>query len=486
MNRWQTLRRSGTFGLADYAAMVAEAGLGEGFAPFTMTLGGQKAEPIPNDFVGYVNRAYKANAVAFACHLTRLMLFAQIRFAYRARNRDNGRPGDLFHSAALDLLDRPWPGGTTADLTARMIQDADFAGNSYVTDSRHLNLPTNGTRQLHRLRPDWCYLILGSQLEPGDPNLGMDAHVLGLFYDPPAASSDERTRVLMPGEYAHFAPIPDPLAHFRGMSWLTPVLREIQADGMATIHKLKFFELGATPNMVIKHDFNDPDKLKRAAALFKEQQEGVGNAYRTLHLMKGADPQVVGKDFQQLDFKATQGAGETRVAAASGVHPSIVALSEGMQGSPLAEGNFQAARRLTTDRTLRWLWGNASASLETLTGSPRQAELWYDTRDVAFCQEDEKDAAEISQIQATTITSYITAGMTPDSAVAAVETGDLSLLEHSGLVSVQLLPPGTGDTSAAVPVPARDVAGLMRDGWTVAVETVERDRLPELTEGVRS
>jgi hypothetical protein len=29
---------------------------------------------------------------------------------------------------------------------------------------------------------------------------------------------------------AHWSPIPDPLANFRGMSWLTPVLREIDAD----------------------------------------------------------------------------------------------------------------------------------------------------------------------------------------------------------------------------------------------------------------
>jgi hypothetical protein len=36
---------------------------------------------------------------------------------------------------------------------------------------------------------------------------------------------------------AHFAPIIDPLADFRGMSWLTPILREIQADQAMTRHQ---------------------------------------------------------------------------------------------------------------------------------------------------------------------------------------------------------------------------------------------------------
>jgi hypothetical protein len=178
---------------------------------------------------------------------------------------------------------------------------------------------------------------------------------------------------------------------------------------------------------------------------------------------------VVGKDFQQLDFKATQGAGETRIAAAAGVHPSIVALSEGMQGSPLAEGNFQAARRLTADRTLRWLWGNAAASLEVLVGTPDGAELWYDGRDVAFLQEDEKDAADIAQTKASTINSYVAAGWTPESSIAAVQNGDESLLEHSGLVSVQLLPPGVNDDRSAVRIPAREVADLIERGWTVSL-----------------
>ena len=38
----------------------------------------------------------------------------------------------------------------------------------------------------------------------------------------------------------HFAPIPDPLSRFIGMSWLTPILREIQSDQAMGKHQTKF------------------------------------------------------------------------------------------------------------------------------------------------------------------------------------------------------------------------------------------------------
>lgn len=427
-SRWQTLKRSGTFGIDHYAELAAEYGM---HSSISQTWNGQTAETIPNSFPGYVQQAYKANSVVFACHLTRLMLFSQIRFAYRRRNRANGRPGDLFYNSTLDLLERPWAGGTTGDLAARMIQDVDFAGNAFLTVWRG---------RIHRLRPDHVWIVLGSDLDARDPDLALDSHVIGYVYDPPALANP---RVLLPEDMAHFAPIPDPIANFRGMSWVTPVLREVQGDQAATTHKLKFYDNAATPNIIIQHQSSDHDKIKQFAGWFREQQEGMTNAYKTLHLAEGADPKVVGADFKSLDFAATLALGEDRIAAAAGVHPSIVGLSDGLSGSSLNAGNFGAARRLTADRTLRFLWGNAASSLETLFPAPARSQLWYDARDVPFLQEDEKDAADIQQTHAATISSYVSAGFTPESAVAAVVNGDTALLEHTGLVSVQLLPPGT-------------------------------------------
>jgi hypothetical protein len=354
-------------------------------------------EGIGSDFVSLVQNGYKSNGVVFACELTRTQLFAEARFQWRRMN--NGRPGDMFGTRDLRILERPWTGGTTGDLLTRMLLDADFAGSAFI--ARPLEQPD----RLMRMRPDWVTMVLGSHDEPDEANLAMDAEFLGVIYHPGGVMSGRGTpRVLLAEEVAHFAPIPDPLATYRGMSWLTPIIREMQADAAATLHKLMFFENGGTPQMVVSMGPNvSPESLQQFVAKMEDSHTGAHNAYKTLYLGGGADVTVVGKDLRQLDFKVTQGAGETRIASAAGVHPVIAGLSEGLAGSSLNEGNFRSAARLVADRTLRPLWRNVAGSLQDIVPAPQgaPAELWYDERDISFLQENRKDAADIQSVQAT-------------------------------------------------------------------------------------
>ena len=63
------------------------------------------------------------------------------------------------------------------------------------------------------------------------------------------------------------------------MSWLTPILREIQADQAMTRHQRKFFDNGATVNMVIKHDpAANEEKVRRWAEQMNAKHGGVSNA----------------------------------------------------------------------------------------------------------------------------------------------------------------------------------------------------------------
>jgi hypothetical protein len=114
-------------------------------------------------------------------------------------------------------------------------------------------------------------------------------------------------------------------------------------------------------------------------------------------------------------------------------------LSESMQGSSLNAGNYTAARRRFSDGTIRPLWRAAAGALQTLVPPPSPGNrLWFDDRDISFCQEDVKDAADIKQTEASALRTLVDAGFEPETAVAAVRTGDFSLLVHSGLYSVQL------------------------------------------------
>jgi phage portal protein BeeE len=398
---------------------------GVGYPLVQTTMGSLNREKVAASAIA----GYKASGPIFSLVLARMQVFSQVRFQWT--RFQGSQPGDLFGSPELSLLETPWANGTTSDLLARMELHNSLAGNAYVRRTS----PT----QLNVLRPDFVTIILGSQEDEEDPANAADVTVAGYLYAPAGG----RARIFLPDELCHFAPIPDPWFHFLGQSWITPVLRELQGDMAAVDHKYQFFTNGATVNLAIS--FNPSvaiDTVRQFKELMEEEHRGVANAFKTLYLGGGADPKVVGSTLKDMDYAVVQGRAESRLASAAGVHPTVVGFSEGLQGSSLNAGNFQAARRLFGEKTLTHLWGNAAASLQSIVRPPdSRASLWYDSR-IPFMREDAADLAAIQVQQAQAIGALVKDGFTPESAVAAITKNDLGLLEHTGLTSVQLLPPG--------------------------------------------
>jgi len=437
-------REQAALGLSDWAAMFESFV----FNGQNYTLPHATQEDIGHQFASLGRGAYKANGIVFAVMAVRMNLFAEARFMYR-RTR-GGRPGDLFDFRDSDLavLRKPWPGATTVDLLTRMIQHADLAGNAFVA---------RRSGKLAVLRPDWVTIVGGVR---GDEDASVwhpDAEVLGYAYEEGGPGSGRPVMMFDVSEVAHFAPNPDPEARFRGMSWLTPIVREVMADKAATDHKLSFFENGATPNMLVKMDVDDLNKFKRVVQEFREQHEGADNAYKTLFLAAGADATIVGSDLKQLDFKVTQGAGETRIAAAGGTPPVIVGLSEGLEAATYS--NYELAMRRFADLTMSKLWRDVTGSLAQIIVVPSDAELAIDPRDIPALREDMKKAAEIREADARTIRTLVDGGFSAESVVAAVDGDDMSLLEHTGLLSVQLQDPTAAPPEPGIQ-PAPSGAGL--------------------------
>jgi len=392
----------------------------------------QRIEDIGTTYDSLVGAGFAANGIVFACEMKRVQIFSQARFLWQSMRK--GQADSLFGTPALGILEKPWPSGTTGDLLTKMLTHADFGGNAFVV--RRGN-------QLRCLRPSWVDMVLGSYDDPNLTGDDIDAEFLGIVYYPGGKYAGAKGEAIPRSEIAHFAPIPDPSAHYRGMSWMTPIIREVMGDQAMTTHKLKFHENAGTPNLVVKRqDTLSKESFQTWVQMMEQGHRGAANAYKTLYLDSGSDATVVGADLRALDFKVVQGAGETRMAAAAGVHPVLVGLSEGMQGAALNAGNFNSARRSTADTTMWHLWGNAAGSLEAIIPPPGGARLWIDP-DMPFLREDRKDAAEIKQIRASTLNTYLTAGYTPQSAVKALVAEDETLLTHSGLLSVQLQEPGT-------------------------------------------
>jgi len=168
---------------------------------------------------------------------------------------------------------------------------------------------------------------------------------------------------------------------------------------------------------------------------------GVANAYKTLYLTAGADATVIGSNFKDMDLKNIQGGTETRISFLSRVPAAVLGISEGLQGSSLNAGNFGMSRRIFADTWIYPTLQDLAAALAPMVNVPSDADLWFDTSDMPILREDARDAADIEMVKQTTIVGYVREGFTPESAVAAVNAQDITLLKHSGLTSVQLQPP---------------------------------------------
>jgi len=253
------------------------------------------------------------------------------------------------------------------------------------------------------------------------------------------------------------SPVPDPSASFRGMSWLTPVLREVGADQALTQYKIAHVSRGAMPGMVLKYSqkLSEPtvEKLKkRFAALFA----GPENAGKTLVLDEGADVTVAGSTLEQLQFTAVQAAGETRIAAASSVPVEII----GIEGPRSASGNYELAIRRFADLWARPHWRMACACLQHLLPSvPAASRLWYDVAGIAALREGELARGQALLVRTQAIAALVTAGYSRDSAIAAVESGDLSQLQADPAAAPPGAPTGTRPPQAGVP---QDLPGAVQ------------------------
>jgi hypothetical protein len=413
----------------------------------TQTMAGQKVQQIAGTLPGYAS-ALRSCPPAFAAQMVRALVLSGMRFTWR-NLPSSPTPRRLFGNRELSLLERPWPKGTTGDLVATMEWHSGLTGNAIVA---------RRPDRLRVLRPDWCGLLFGSDQDPDEiAATALDGTLLGLVYQNGGIGSGKgRINTLLPDEFAHWSQIPDPECPGMGQSWITAALTDIQGDRAATQHKLQFFTNGATPNMVVKGiTAATREQFNEIVDAMEDKHAGVANAYRTLYLAAGADATVVGSDLKQLDFKATQGAGETRIAMLGRVPAPLLGISEGLAGSSLNAGNFGMARRIFADSWIFPAMQDMCASLESILTRPANprtgesdAELWFDTADMPILREDAKDAAEITEIQARTITGLVKEGFTADSAKAAVIGQNMTLLQHSGLISVQLQPPGAAPAKA--------------------------------------
>lgn len=440
--------------------------------------GDQKSERILQTYAAYSVYGYGANSVVFSLVRSRLELLSQAEFKFQDRATRR-----LYGNQDLTILEEPWPNGTTADLLARMEQHASIAGNAFVRSTGDA---------LVVMRPDWVDIVSVELVEGYDHEGRAQTHreVIGYLYSEGGPGVGDP--VFFPVEdVAHWSPIPDPLSAWRGMSWMTPVLREINADVAMTQHRQAFFDNAATPNLLLKYQQKlTPDQLESIKARWQSRFSGPKGSGATVVLDEGADFTVVGSTFDKMQFGAVQAAGEARIASAAGVPAIVAGLQAGLDAATYS--NYDMAMKAFANGTCAYLWGSACAALAKLVRVPVGARLWYDTTAIPALQDAAKDRAETMQVLAASASTLLTAGYEADSITRALVSGDLTLLKHSGMISVQLLPNDAAALKADLATkkalekeqaiePARfDVGAAVRDAAAGMVINVQPSPAPNV------
>jgi phage portal protein BeeE len=380
--------------------------------------------------VAWAQQAYASNGVVFAAISLRTALFSEAVFQFQAKDDKH-----LFGNTDLAILEEPWPDGTTRDLLARMQQDRSWAGNAYIW-----SVP--GEDRLVRLRPDWTTIISELVQVPGG---GQYRNKIGYWVEPSKSVLDQgKGRYYPVDEVTHWAPDIDPQADFRGMSWLTPVYRDIKGDdGMGT-YKVKYLENAASPNLLIKYPQKlQPGTIDAVRERMHARYGGADNAFKTLVLDQGADTTVIGNNMQQLDFANVSGAGEQRILAAGNV-PGVLVGLEPLRG---AGRGYQESLQKFANMFARPEWRSVCGTLAKLVNVPAGSRLWFDASDIAALQDGEMERAQAALIRMQAVLAARQAGATLESAAVAASNGDVTQLKRD------LLAPAPGQAAVQHQLP---------------------------------
>lgn len=409
-------------------------GEASGAAVFTTSYGSPDKEAILPQLAMWAQNSYGGNSVVFSAILQRMLLFSEVTFQFQALDDKH-----LYGDTSLQILEEPFgPGTTTGELLCRLEQDVSLAGNAFIWNSAELG-------HLVRLRPDWTTIVSQLVQVPGG---GEYRKVLGYWVEKPKSVLDTGRGQMYPAdEVMHWAPIPDPQADFRGMSWLTPVYRDITGDDGLTTYKIKYLQNSASPNLLIKYAAKlQPGTIDALRERMTARYGGTGNAFKTLVLDQGADATIIGNNLQQMDFAGVSAVGAERIFAAAGV-PGVLAGIEPLKG---AGKGYQESMRKFADNWARPQWRSACGSLAMLlpeynaatkTGLTAGSRLWFDVADIAALQDGAMERGQTALVNAQALLTLFQAGYDIMSAVAAVESGDLSQLKVSKVPPPPAAPP---------------------------------------------
>lgn len=321
------------------------------------------------------DEGYRKNVIVYIC----VNEIAQSAATPRYYLRDRKTMGEVEEHPLLDLFARPAPGLSWYELVERLLIHQQTAGSAYLHKGRAAG---NQIVQLTAVRP-----------ERMAPVPDRDGNVL--YYEYKIEGSDPQR--VEPEDIASFS-LPDPLNDFHGLSPLNVCAIYGDIDAAAAIYLRDFFANGAMPMGLLK--FKQPsvrreDRL-RVQAEWNEVY-GTGQTIDPRRPGRWHNVGVVGGDVEyqplalepaQLRLDSVWGQTESRICAAFGVPPQLVAAKIGLQFSTYS--NQREARRSFWSETLLPIYRRLSDGLtrNVVSEVDEGLEFCFDLDSIPELQED--------------------------------------------------------------------------------------------------
>ncbi len=233
----------------------------------------------------------------------------------------------------LDLLARPNPAQTGADLVEALVSNLLLFGNAYIEASRVEGEP----RELHALRPDRMSVVTGRNGWPA-------------AYDYTVAGQTVR----FPMGGAGLAPILhmklfNPLDDHYGLPPLAAAQVALDTHNAAGFWNKALLDNAARPSGALVYQGADGHltdaQFERLRGELEENFSGAANAGRPLLLEGGLDWKAMSLSPKDMDFIEAKAAAAREIALAFGVPPLLLGLPGDNTRANYAEANLAFSRQ---------------------------------------------------------------------------------------------------------------------------------------------
>ncbi|MEO5928227.1 MAG: phage portal protein [Patescibacteria group bacterium] len=198
----------------------------------------------------------------------------------------DGTWSEVDSNPILDLLHRPNPNATHAELFEAVSMSLDFYGNAFLF-LEGADSPTSKPKALYPLKPQHVSIVRTD---------GFPDTILSYKYRHKA-----REYIFQPHQILHIRESnpDDPLV---GLGAVQAMADAVDLDHAARVWNRAFFRNSARPDLILKSKFKTREQMDPIRAQFEDKYQGAENAHKIAILPDGVEPEKMGWSQKDMDF----------------------------------------------------------------------------------------------------------------------------------------------------------------------------------------